>query len=284
MSGISITQVLVFSPLILASVIFDLVICGIGIAVSLLLFFLSRKKRIPIYRCRTTRLITSSLNQIDGLDILYDNKKLNALSISKVALWNAGRETISGTDVSELDRLRVSLNTKYEFLSCHILSQTKIANNFSAQIADDKKSIILLFDYIDHNEGVVLKIRHTGSSSSDINVDGSIKAVRTIKRSEETMSITPNTSKSIQRMRKNRWWLLLLSISLLALGFLLLFYSDWLVEQRLGWNGIVFGRTFIFVFVLFLMNVSTSVLSRFSDLSNIRIPQSLLSHYMNEDF
>lgn len=272
------------SPLISSLDYFSLAIGGIGIVISFLFFFLSRKKKIPVYRCRTTRLITSSINQIDELDILYDKKKLNALSITKVALWNAGRDTISWSDVSELDRLRISIGSDYEILSCVILKQTRIANNFSVQIADDKKSIYISFDYFDHNEGVVLKIRHTGSSSSEISVNGSIKAVQKIKRGDETMNITLNSSKKYQSMRKNRWWFLLLGIVLFAFAFLLIVCSNWIVEQRFGFYGKVFGRTSIFVLMLFLMYYSTLFVSRFSLFSKNPIPASLFNDYVNEDF
>lgn len=284
MSDMSVILILVFSPLIWASDYLGWAIGGIGIAVSFLLFVWSRKKRVPIYRCRTTRLISSSINQIDGLDILYDKKKLNALSITKVVLWNAGRDTISGTDVSELDRLRLSIDSDYEILSCDILKQTKIANNFSAHIAEDKKNIYLAFDYFDHNEGIVLKIRHTGTSSSDLSINGSIKAVQKIKRGFETMNITPNTSQRFQRMRKNRWWFLLLGVVLLALAFLILFYSNWIVGHNFGLNGIVLGRMSIFVLLLFLINYSSLFLFRFSLFSNKPIPDSLFTDYVNEDF
>ena len=85
-------------------------------------------------------------------------------------------------------------------------------------------------------------------------------------------------------MRKNRWWLLSFGILTLAFSFLLLFFSGWIVEQRFGWNGVVFGRTSIFVLVLFFMNLSTTYISRFSLFSNKPIPKSLFKDYMNEDF
>lgn len=280
----SVILLIVFSLLIWASDYLGWLIGGIGIAVSFILYFRSRKKRIPIYRCRTTRLITSSIKQIDELDILYGKKKLNALSITKIVLWNAGRETISGSDVSEVDRLRISIGSDYEILSCDILNQTKIANNFSVQIADNKKNIYLAFDYFDHNEGVVLKIRHTGSSSSDISVNGSIKAVRKIIRGNEAMNITTNTSQRFQRMRKNRWWFLLLGVVLLAFAFIVMFFSNWIVEQRFGLNGKVFGRTSIFVLLLLLINYSSSFIYRFSLFLNNPIPDSLFTDYVNEDF
>ena len=85
-------------------------------------------------------------------------------------------------------------------------------------------------------------------------------------------------------MRKNRWWFLLLGVVLFACSFLLMFYSNWIVEQRFGLNGKVLGRTSLFALLLLLIYYSSLFISRFSLFSNNPIPDSLFTDYVNEDF
>lgn len=76
----------------------------------------------------------------------------------------------------------MEVDNKYEILNCNILAQTKAANDFSVEIADNRKVIVVNFDYLDYNDGVVLRVRHTGENGQDLVMKGSVKAVKAIQR------------------------------------------------------------------------------------------------------
>lgn len=257
----------------------------LGVFSSVFFYYKSRKKRIPFYTSRTTRLIRDSLNVIDGLAVFYDNKQLSALSITKVAFWNAGRETISSSDISGKDTLRLEIDDKYEFLSCDILSQSKEANSFNLQITEDRKTILLKFDYIDYREGVVMRIRHTGSSSEDIKIKGSIKAAPMIQRKRGVRLRKGKNPILINRrvILSLRYYVGLVSLLLVIAGFVMAFTPDESLRQMVLQSsaGDRVGKYVLSVFLIFMGSIYSIVC--FSPL--IRpVPKSLRNDYYGDDF
>lgn len=204
-----------FNPTLDIPNIIGLIIGIVGILLSVYFYRKSKKTKEPTYRKRSTTLIRSAVSGIDSLEVYYDKHKLTALTITKFAFWNSGRETISGDDVSSVDPLRLEIQDGYEILSCDTIVQAKDANNFLARVADDKKSVLLSFDFIDFEEGAVLRIRHTGSSSEDLSIKGSIKGVKSIINKGSSNSVMKKIFGKIGR-RGLLKWLTILATFLLA--------------------------------------------------------------------
>lgn len=261
----------------------SLCLAVLGIAMSVYFYFKSRRRKIPVYRSRTTRIIRSSVNKIDSLEVLYNKKRLNALTITKVAFWNAGKETISSTDISLYDKLRLEIGEGFEFLSCDVVTQTKIANNFRCSIEEDKKTILIEFDYLDYDEGAVLKIRHTGSTNADIVINGSIKGVSAIQIKggfNKHKNIHIIVSQRI--MNLFRWFVGIISIFMVFWGCAMLFESNstWIeiVESINGdrWIQYLAASSSIVVGVIYMLAVIISV--------RRKVPKSLEDVYNDGDF
>ena len=174
----------------------SLIVGVLSLIIAIILYYKGKKIKSPVYLSRTTRLINRSFDQIDKLEIKYDDVKLSALTITKLAFWNKGRETIQSDDLTPKDQLRIEINNEYKILSCDILAQTKIANDFKVEITEDKKAIIISFDYLDYQDGVVLKIRHTGSDSNDLAMKGGIKgaSIKEVGLPDKILKYLENTS------------------------------------------------------------------------------------------
>ena len=155
-----------------------------GVIISRYFYLKGQKKRIPTYMVRTINLIRGNIQKIGVVDILYSKEKIDNLSVSKIALWNDGKETINSTDIAQKEPIRLVINENYIFLDVKILFQKNNANDFIAKISDDKKSINILFDYFEFEEGIVIQTFHTGSSSYDITVEGKVKSVKEIYRKD----------------------------------------------------------------------------------------------------
>lgn len=261
----------------------SLLFAVLGLVLSVYFYFKSRKNRIPVYRSRTTRIIRSAVNRIDSLEVLYDKKRLNALTITKVAFWNAGKETISNTDISGNDKLRLEIKEDFEFLSCDIVTQTKKANNFRCCIEADKKTILLEFDYLDFDEGVVLKIRHTGSSNEDVYVSGSIKGVPLIQRKDGVNLVKKKHIIVNYRMLcVFRWLVGIASIALTTLGVALLFISNniWIqINESLAKD-----RWFQYLSSFLFLTIGVSYMFALICTIKRKVPKSLSAVYNDEDF
>jgi len=174
----------------------------LGLATSVSLYFKGKKSRIPTYVIRTINLVQENVKKINTVEILYSKKKVQNLSISKIAFWNDGREPIKyKDDVPQKDTVRLVIENEYKFLDAKIIYQKNPANNFHIKISNDKKKINIYFDYCDFEQGVVIQVFHTGSYSKDIHMEGSITTVDKIYRKE--LSFFPLPQKLIEIMKHN---------------------------------------------------------------------------------
>lgn len=154
-----------------------LILAVLSILVSFYLYFKSKKRKIPIYLIKTFNLIRDRVNKIQEVKIIYSDKPIKNLSITKVAFWNKGNEVINNTDIAPKEPIRIVVTDDYEILNARIVFSKNEANNFSVKQTSDRKSVIIDFDYIFTSEGISLEIYHTGISGKDIKFKGSLKDV-----------------------------------------------------------------------------------------------------------
>jgi hypothetical protein len=109
----------------------------------------SKKYKRPTYRTKTISLLKESFEKIKSADILYNGNKINNLSITKIAIWNDGKETINNTDVSETDKFRIEIDKEYKILDYEIVHQKNYANAFRLTKINDNE-LEINFHYFDY--------------------------------------------------------------------------------------------------------------------------------------
>ena len=150
----------------------------LGIVASIFFYYKSLRKKDPQFSKKTISLIKDQIGKINGLEIKYQNDTIQNLSISKIVFYNNGRETIKTTDIAISNPIRVEVGGDYKVLDASILFSKNDANNFSIQV--DSNCVTINFDYCDYSEGAVFQIIHTGKSSDDISLKGSMHGVKMI--------------------------------------------------------------------------------------------------------
>lgn len=199
---------------------------GVSSIISTVYFYFKSKKiKQPTYVVRTINLIKEKFQKIDSVQILYSGERIKDLSITKIALWNDGKDTISLSDVAQIDCLRIEILPEFQILDCEILFTKNEANAFSLVMDTDHKFIDIKFDFFDFEEGVVIQIFHTGNSSDDIVLRGKIKTVKKIKRRMIDSGFLPSSFVKILRGNNisNKWSKKVLAISVIMVGILFLF-------------------------------------------------------------
>ncbi|AWL09499.1 hypothetical protein HME7025_01646 [Aquirufa nivalisilvae] len=164
-----------------------------GILFSFYFYFKSKRSKIPTFAIRTINLIRDKIQKIDTVEILYSGEKVNNLSISKIAIWNDGKETINKTDVASNNPLKIKIKDNFKFLDAKVLYQKNDANDFIIQISTDRNFINIAFDYFDFEDGIVLELFHTGNTSEDLYIDGKIKSVKSIIRRDSIGTFLPSS-------------------------------------------------------------------------------------------
>ncbi|MFI3259916.1 MAG: hypothetical protein R3Y16_07460 [Rikenellaceae bacterium] len=159
-----------------------LVFAIVGIAASFYFYKKSNRHTSATYMVRTIQLINDAVKKLPVIDMLCDGKPVRSLSISKIALWNDGSDTINSDSIAKNNTLRVIIDKRYEILGADIQYEKNPSNDFSISLSEDGHSVKIDFDYFDREEGVVLQLYHTGYHSSDVEVVGQIKACREIRR------------------------------------------------------------------------------------------------------
>src|SRR5436305_15168997 len=90
---------------------------AVGIAGAFLTIRYGMLRRLR-YRCRSFCIIFGYVNKLPGLEVRYHGfgQPVENVTISKLALWNAGRSTIRKCDNLGKDNLRSTIDPKHEIL------------------------------------------------------------------------------------------------------------------------------------------------------------------------
>jgi len=162
-------------------VVTSYVIGILGVVLAVVFYYKSRKVKSPLYASKTTNIISARdlAKNARGLEIFFRGEGVENLSVTRVAFWNGGSDTINYSDVPSSDPIVVCLREECRIFEASVDAK-KAANEFGVSI-DDPTRVRLLFDYIDKNDSAILRILHTGTSSLDVQVKGSVKGAGPLK-------------------------------------------------------------------------------------------------------
>jgi len=162
--------------------IVTLVVAVLSIVLATIFYIKSKKVKIPCYAIRSFNIIRDWASRIESLVLLYSNQKIENLTTTKIAIWNAGSDTIRDQDIASADPMKICIKEGNKILDVKTIYEKNPSNQFCCTIAKDQSHVLLNFDYIDKNEGAVIQILHTGQSSEDIEIYGTIKGFGKISR------------------------------------------------------------------------------------------------------
>jgi hypothetical protein len=181
-----------------------------SIIVSFLLYFKSKKIKKPTYLIKSFNLIKRKATKIKQVKLYYDKEVINNLTVTKVSIWNKGNQTINNSDVAPKDPLRIEISNDFNFLSANIAYVKKEANNFKISLNKAKDNVIIDFDYFHTGEGVIVELYHTGTSSDDIKLFGTIKDVKSLYKGEVhkeyLIDLVFDNSFGLMRSKLNNFW------------------------------------------------------------------------------
>jgi len=116
------------------------------------------------------------------LDVLFKDQRVENFTISRVMFWNDGVETINKHDITAADPLRITIANGAKLIDAQIIAFNNHPNQCECTLTEDGVCAYLTFDYLDYGNGVVIQVFHTGTSSKNINIEGTIKGAKGLKR------------------------------------------------------------------------------------------------------
>ncbi|MFB2121443.1 hypothetical protein [Parapedobacter sp. 2B3] len=158
----------------------SLLIGFVGVILAIVFYFKALKEKRPTFNIKSFGLIDSKLSTINKLEIRYNNSSINNLSVSKIAIWNAGMEPITKADFAPSDHLRI-MSRNSVVIYDYELSYQKEVNNISVTLQRENQ-VYINFDFLNKNDGLILSIYHSGHSSDDILVTGTFIGAKKISK------------------------------------------------------------------------------------------------------
>lgn len=193
----------------------------IGIILSFVFYYKARKvKRLKVEK-KSFLVYSNFLAKVPRVKILYDLNEVKQLSITQIAIYNCGDLTIEDSDIVPLDPICIeSIDESISILNIEVTQSNEHSNNFKLKKLNDNK-FILLFDYIDKNEGILLNVVHTGATEKDIVVKGKLKGVGNILHINQIINLPIDSKltdpyKTIELVEniKNKMWKFLILITI----------------------------------------------------------------------
>lgn len=155
-------------------IITSFIITITSLLLAIIFYIKGKKVKLLYYAIRSQNIVRDLISRIDSLDMLYANERIENLTATKIAFWNAGNDTINSNDIASVRPLTINVKEGYKILDAKTLNYNPV-NQFSIKLSDDKSQINISFEYLAKNEGAVIQLLHTGKSEQDIEIQGIIK-------------------------------------------------------------------------------------------------------------
>ena len=164
------------------------VLAIVGLILSFYFYHKAKRDKSPVFVKRTFKLIQQNVIKLENLEIKYEGRIVENLSLTKLAFWNYGREALRKDDIALNDPLLISSSGKTIIYDVEISYQNKV-NSFSVDKMDDH-CVNLNFDFLNHNDGVVLDIYHSGNDGSDILLTGTLIGAKKIADENKSKTLS----------------------------------------------------------------------------------------------
>jgi hypothetical protein len=164
----------------------NLLIAIISLLVSIITLYFSfyffnrglREKR-PLFTLESTQYQGDLVAATPTGDVVYENSVIKKFTVSRIAIWNDGKDTIFKKDISPNDKITIAPEKGYEFYFARLLFTINTSNKCEVVCRDGTAEVT--FDYLDFREGCSVEVFHSGKTSWSITVSGSIIGAGKIK-------------------------------------------------------------------------------------------------------
>src|SRR3990172_8352589 len=148
-----------------------------GVIFAWIFYRKSRRYKELVFSMRSTSFVSDYETKIPGLVVLFNDAKIPCVTLTKMAIWNDGPETIAEGDITETDRLRLVVSENREILDVTILKTTPDPICLRTAKNNEKPyEVEIRFEFLDKGDGAILLVTHTDKRlSKPVEVKGTIK-------------------------------------------------------------------------------------------------------------
>lgn len=162
-------------------------------AVAIVIGYFGLKWKSPMYYIAGTNEVSPSpINKYEDLELRFRGERINAVTLTRICLWNAGRELILKEHIAPKDSVRVvsHVPSGARPLACEVVAcstavlnasvkqQVEVHDNPFAEDPDQQHTervwFDVSFDFLAHNDWILLHVLHTGSKPDDFWLEGTV--------------------------------------------------------------------------------------------------------------
>lgn len=194
-------------------------------------YFKAKRAKKPRYAKRSINIVEDLVSRFESLEILYEGKKIENLTVTKVAFWNDGNETLQSNDIASVEPITIEVQSGHKILKAQKIYEKNVANKIDLKESSSESHLLIEFEYLDKSEGAIFQLFHTGISNEDVIVRGIIKGAGKVKEWRPA-SFDHFWGPPIISRRRIFWVILFWLVPILGTPFAL--YFDWLSVEREG--------------------------------------------------
>jgi hypothetical protein len=178
-----------------------------SIALAVVLYKLGKPRRLLAYATRTFRVISDRRIKLARLEVLYNTYPVDSLSVTRIAMWNAGNESLRRADIPKTDPPVIYARDEITLFEGTVI-ESVAANNVSLiPVFKPITGYAVDFEFLDPGDGAVFSIVHAGSKIKDIRVNGEIiggRVRRTVAHGERPEAQDRDTLKQKETPQSGR--------------------------------------------------------------------------------
>ena len=245
-------------------------------------WIVGKKKKEFTYLSNSYKIIQKGKSIIPQLQLTYENRNIEDLSITKYAIWNSGNEVINGSDVVSEKPLKIMANVDNAIiLDTKVIVESEETNKFV--IAERKEKFTTIdFDYVDPRDGIVIQVVHTGKS---LDIDCKIKGGKELKNLNKR-----KTEEKISRKKAKRIATILLGVDIFMLtGMATYFFlTEWEIVPRVQINSLknydrIISKMLSIIMIILVITLIHMLYDRVKEVYYINIPSKLRQDIEYED-
>lgn len=165
------------------------IISLIGVAITIVALFLQikdKKKRAIYYTINSTVLIDNEVSRIDGIKILFHDREIETVVVSKIKLWNGGNEILETSDFYPSHGLSIKVPQNEKILAAVVNEETDETCKVNVQNSTQDKNVRMIDFYcLEPRQGATITIYHTNIDERGTEIIGKIKGGKVLNRSVE---------------------------------------------------------------------------------------------------
>jgi hypothetical protein len=143
-----------------------------GIIASALFYVRGLRLKRPTWSVHTVDLVTKRTAELQGLTISFKGKPVSDLSVSRIMLFNDGKEPIFSRDIAAAAPLALEVPTDVQMLDATLVAVNNEVNRIGVHFDGPGNRALIEFDRLARGNGAVFDVVHYGGQQPTALVSG----------------------------------------------------------------------------------------------------------------